>query len=101
MTVQHVHQGIKTSIFVTGSESDTPVYMGCVGRVIGESWQDAQQRWDAFAREMWEFGVQPNDDEPFFSILDDGIVWDHYTLVEIEQEDYAHPLAEIIEGSHG
>lgn len=89
MAVQHTHENVTSTIIITGAETCSPTYMGCVGRIVGESWEEAEERWNAFAETMWQFGVEPTQDEPFFTIVDDGVVWDHYTLREIEQDGAA------------
>lgn len=86
MRLQHTHDTETATIFVLDADACTPSYMGCFGRPVGEPWETTDSRWDTFAKQMWAVGVEPINDEPFFTIVEDGMVWDHYVLHEIEGE---------------
>lgn len=80
MTVQHTHESVTANIFVLGAETLDPTYMLCFGRVTGELPEDTEARWNRLAEQMWRMGVEPPEDEPFYTVVEDGVVWDHYSL---------------------
>jgi hypothetical protein len=84
MRLQHTHKTETATIFVLDADSASPSYMACFGRRADEPWYETERRWDIFAKQMWAAGVEPLDDEPFFTVVEDGMVWDHMVLREIE-----------------
>ena len=79
----------------TGSHSgvyamkDAEGRWGWVGKIThpaGETPGELEQRWDAFARLMFAYGVEPAQDDPDHSGLVDGEVVDRYRLQEIVEE---------------
>lgn len=56
------------------------VYLGCVAHMGDESPPEYASMWDAFARQMFAYGVEPTSDEPAYTATEDGQVRDHYLL---------------------
>lgn len=83
MATQHQHTQVQADIFIYGADSVNPTYMGCFGRTNDESAASIEERWNAYAEQMWRFGVEPVEDEPFYTVVEDGVIWDHYVLQEI------------------
>lgn len=88
MHVQHSHDVLQAQVIVVGgNEGRHAHYMACVGHVKSEDWLTTQIRWDDFARQMYAIGVEPVTDTPVYSVDDGDVVWDHYLLHTIEDED--------------
>jgi hypothetical protein len=62
-------------------------WVGEVTHPAGETGDEIERRWDAFARLMFAYGVEPAQDDPDHSVLVDGVVTDRYRLREIEVEE--------------
>lgn len=88
MTVQHDHAQVAANIFIQGADSPYPTYMVCFGRISGEPEEDTATRWDRLAEQMYRMGLEPPEDEPWYTVVDDGVVWDHYTLRPILDHSY-------------
>ena len=58
-------------------------WVGVVEHPVGETPELLEQRWDAFARTMFQHGLEPVGDEPAFTNRAAGMLTDHYLLVEI------------------
>lgn len=86
--LQHTHNAVGANIFILGADSPYPTYMVCIGRVSGEPSEDTEHRWNQLAEQMWRMGIEPPEDEPFFTVVEDGVVWDHYTLRPIHDYSY-------------
>lgn len=89
MTVQHNHTSVGSNIFIQGADTPNPTYMMCFGRIAGEPSADTEQRWNQLAEQMWQWGLEPPEDEPFYTVVEDGVVWDHYTLHTIRDYSYS------------
>jgi hypothetical protein len=57
--------------------------MACFGHGEDEPADEVEARWNGLAQQMWRAGLEPMDDEPWFTVIGDGIVWDHYILREV------------------
>ena len=60
-------------------------YYGRIGRDPDATYAATEARWDAFARLMFRYGVEPVTDEPTFTTddLTHACVVDHYLLQEL------------------
>lgn len=85
---QHDHVTVAANIFIQGADSPYPTYMVCFGRISGEPEEDTAGRWDRLAEQMYRMGLEPPEDEPFYTVVEDGVVWDHYTLRPILDHSY-------------
>jgi hypothetical protein len=76
--VQHTHtRDNSTSIYPLAGGL---AYLGCFAWTDGENVED---RWNEFARQLWEAGLQPAEDEPAFSVSEGNLTYDHYYLISI------------------
>jgi hypothetical protein len=75
---QHTHVTTEGEIFAVGDNRDE--YVGCIGTCPGEPAEVTEARWNRFAQTMWDYGVEPTEDEPVYSITEDEVVYDHYLL---------------------
>lgn len=69
---------------------DTEGYRVWVGEVFnpaGETWAEIEQRWDAFSRLMFAYGVEPTTFIPAHSIAGTAGIMNRYLLQEIEGND--------------
>lgn len=87
MTVQHEHSQVETNIYILGADGPNPSYMACFGRLVGEPPEVTEERWNRLAERFWAWGLEPPEDEPWFTIVEDGVVWDHYTLQPINYDE--------------
>lgn len=85
----YTHAGTETSytIHSVGPEQHE-VHVGCFGWRDGE---DVEDRWNEFAQEMWRAGLQPYGDEPVFTFTEGDVIYDHYYLVSIYDEECDAP----------
>lgn len=83
---KHVHGDLRAEIVVIGGDTNLPFYMGCFGWTVDESQESIETRWNELAEMMWRYGVEPIQDEPWYSTVEDGVTWDHYPLRETEPE---------------
>src|SRR4249919_1062445 len=74
-TQQHTHEAIRADIIVVGADTPAPHYMACFGRYADEDAETTGKRWDGLAETMWRWGVEPMQDEPFFTVVEDGMIW--------------------------
>jgi hypothetical protein len=76
--MNHTHAGgLVANVYPIGSED---VRLGCFSWQDGE---DVEQRWNEFARQLWEAGLEPVNDEPAFTVREGTVTYDHYVLVSI------------------
>lgn len=83
MSNGHTHTKLTADIIIVGADTDTPAYLGCFPREVDESPDSLEARWNAFAEAMWRFGVEPVQDDPWYTEVKDGVVYDHYPLKEV------------------
>jgi hypothetical protein len=86
--LEHRHTGVTSHIFVLGADTPHPAYMACIGRFVGEPDEDTEARWNKLAEQMWRMGIEPPEDEPFFTVVEDGVAYDHYSLRPIHDYSY-------------
>jgi hypothetical protein len=58
-------------------------WVGVVGHPVDETPELLEQRWDAFARTLFQQGLEPVGDEPEFTTRVGGTHTDHYVLQEV------------------
>ena len=76
------HSGISAARNTAGHWA----WVGEVTHPAGETPGELEQRWDAFTRLMFAYGVEPAQDAPDHSMLVDGVVTDRYRLQEIVED---------------
>ena len=86
--MSHIHAQVEAGgVFLVGSRTgDHDIYLGCFTYGINDTAGVVEANWDAFAKRMWSWGLEPVSDEPCHTIEEDGRVFDHYTLREIRAE---------------
>jgi len=83
-------QSTRHDIGTTGTIHEVPDtdgttrWVGAVGHPVGETPELLGQRWDAFARKLFRFGLEPAGDEPVFTTRVGGTSTDHYVLREVQ-----------------
>jgi hypothetical protein len=86
--MSHIHTQLEAgAVFLAGSPSgDHAVYLGCFTHGINDTASAVEANWDAFAKRMWSWGLEPISDEPTLTTEEDDRIFDHYTLREIQAE---------------
>lgn len=83
----HTQAEAEATITVLGAETDHPAFLGCFGRIKGEPAPETEARWNQFATTMWQWGLEPVEDEPHYTAVDGDLVFDHYMLREVTVDD--------------
>lgn len=82
------------TIYTLGDDDTCNVYVACVGNREDDPPDIIEERWNELARDMWRRGLEPVQDEPFFTHVEDGVICDHYALIETTYEAPMMPFGE-------
>ena len=83
----HDHSHVEATITVVGADTEEQAYVGCFGRSVDEKPADTEARWNQFAKTMWEWGLEPMEDDPHFTFVgNDGLIFDHYQLRPVRED---------------